>query len=77
MTNQNKVTVINLAHEVSDAAVERVRRLVDNVLSRNPNWSGAEIEIERDDFTWVDCSDELDGSMLLASVVRAIDGERD
>lgn len=76
MTKQNQITVVKVAFDVSDEAVERVEKIVDDVLMRDPNWNGSQIEIERDDFTCVDCSDEVAGAVLLSKVQRAIDAEQ-
>lgn len=71
------MTRIQIAHEVPDAAVSRVRAMLDEAALRNPNWNGAEFTIERDDFTCIPDDESADACALLAEVQRAIDGRDD
>lgn len=69
------MATIKVAHNVSDAALARIESVVENTLNYDCNWNGANIEIERDDFTCVECTDAVAGAQLLSQVNRAIDGE--
>jgi hypothetical protein len=69
------MTTIQIAYEVSDAAVARVEALLAEVAATNPNWNGAEFEIERDDFTCIPGSESADAVILLGQIHRAIDGQ--
>lgn len=53
------MTTIKVAHNVSDAAIARVEAVVEKTLNYDCNWNGASIEIERGDFTCVDCDDAI------------------
>jgi hypothetical protein len=68
------MAVLKVSNDVSEAAMERIEAIVEKTLNYDPDWSGAEIVIKRDDCTCVECSDEVAGSQLLAKVNRAIDG---
>lgn len=68
---------IQIAHEVHNAAVDRVRAMLDDTARRNPNWNGADFTIERDDSTCIPDDDSADACALLADVQRAIDDHDD
>lgn len=69
------MTTITLAYEVTAEAAARVEAALADTAMRDPNWNGAEFQIERDDFTSVECNDEYAGTSLLHSVIfPAIDG---
>lgn len=68
------MTVVKISHEVPADAVARVRSLLDLVEMREPSFNGADIRIERDDFTCVECDDQIAGADLLQRVYAAIDG---
>jgi hypothetical protein len=77
LTNQTKprkktMAILKIAHDVADAAVVRIESLVEKTLNYDCNWNGATIEIERDDFTSVECSDDIAGSQLLSQVNQII-----
>lgn len=71
------MTIIQIAYEVPDAAVDRVRAMLDDAARRNPNWNGADFTIERDDSTCIPDDDSADACALLADVQRAIDDHDD
>jgi len=66
------MTTIQIAYDVTPAAVERVRTLLDDVALRDPNWNGAEFVIERDDYTCIPDRDDADACALLASIHHAL-----
>ena len=66
-------TVIRIAYEEDQAAVQRVQVLLDGVALTDPNWNGAEFEIVRDDFTCMD-DERYDAAALLARVQGALAG---
>ena len=68
---------IKLAHEVSEEACARVEAMVAHKLLYDCNWSGGQVDIEVDDFTCVDCDDELAGSLLLIAVNKAINDQHE
>jgi hypothetical protein len=70
------MATVKVSHNVSESALERIEQVVERAMNYNPNWNGVDIKIERDDFTCVDCRDEVAGAQLLAEVNRAI-GTRD
>jgi hypothetical protein len=66
--------VIQLAHEVSPEALARVEALLDKTALWDPNWSGADFTIQRDDYTCLPDSNTLKGAQLLNNIQRAILG---
>ncbi len=69
------MTTIKVSYNVSDSAIARIEAVVEKTLNHDCNWNGASIEIERADWTCVECNDEADGVLLLAKVNQAIDQE--
>ena len=69
------MATIQIAANISAEAFARVQALAAETEKTNPNWNGADIRVERGDFTCVEDADELAGSALLHAVHRAIDGE--
>lgn len=69
------MAIARVSHSVTDAALARIEAVIEKTLNYDPNWNGASIAIERDQFTCVECSDELAGLQLLAKINQAIDGE--
>lgn len=65
---------IRLDHKDFAKAVE-VRAMAERITRLWPELGGADILIERDDSTSVECGDEILGAQILSSVRRAIDGE--
>lgn len=70
-----EMAIVRVSHNVSDAALARIEAVIEKTLNYDPNWNGASITIERDEFTCVECSDDLAGAQLLAKINRAIDPE--
>lgn len=66
---------VYIARQESAATVERVRKLLDD-LKWGPdiNFQGLDFELERDDYTWVDWSDKLNGTALLCMVQDTVSG---
>lgn len=54
-------------------AQSEVASFIERETFITPNLSGADIRIERGDYTWVDGADALIGAQLLADVRHAID----
>lgn len=48
--------------------IEAIKKLADDEMHRNPNFSGHSISVEAGDFTSVDGPDEYTGAQLLSSV---------
>lgn len=71
------MTTIQIAYEVSDEAVARVEALLCEVAMRDPNWNGANFQIERDEFTCIPDDESADAVILLRQIERAICGEDD
>ena len=69
------MTTIQLAYEVSPAALARVKALLEEVALHDCNWNGADFRIVRDDFTCIEGADEINATALLNQIYRAIDGE--
>lgn len=68
-------TIIQIAHEEPKEAVERVRALLEEVAMRDPNWSGAVFEVERDDFTCIPGDDSIEAVALYGRIQSALIGE--
>jgi len=70
------MATINIAHKESAEAVERVRNALQKVVWTNATWSSTRFEIARDEFTRIDCEDEIAGRQLLhEAVFPALRGE--
>lgn len=65
---------IHIEDSASQEAVDRVRAHLDEVVLRDINFNGAEFEIERDDFTWID-AEGYDAAALLNNVQRILSAE--
>lgn len=68
------MTTINIAYEVPAATVAVIEAHLADTAMRNPNWNGAEFNIERDDFTSID-EDGYDATALLYEIFAIIRGE--
>ena len=68
---------IQIAYEVPAAKVEEIRAHLDEVAMRDPNWNGAEFDIERDEYTCIPDDDSADAVRLFAQIQRIIDGRTD
>ena len=66
------IIIIYVQHEAPAAAVARVEALADDVAQRDADFNGADIRVRRDDFTWVEDSNELRGAKLLRRVEAAL-----
>ena len=66
-------TIIRIAYEADQAAVQRVQSLLDEVTLSDPNWNGAHFEIERDDFTSMD-DQSYNAAALFARIQSALAG---
>ena len=65
--------MINVTLGSSDSKhIESIRELCSNLVDRDVNFNGAQIEVWQDNFTSVDDSDEIRGSQLLAAVYGKI-----
>lgn len=70
------MAMIYIAHkDATENTMRKIRELAEETMLRNPNWNGADIKVETDDHTWIDCSDEIAGAQLLSDVVDVIRGE--
>lgn len=58
------MTIVTIAYEVSDAAVEKIQALLDNETTYNVNFAGEIFSIERGDFTCIDAEDAEYVSLL-------------
>lgn len=75
LTGEKTMRTVYIARQESAATVERVRKLLDD-LKWGPdiNFQGLDFELERDDYTWVDWSDKLNGTALLCMVQDIVSG---
>ena len=70
------MTTLYLAHGIDSAIVSKIADMVGHERLYNPNWSGADIKIVRDDYTWLELHDETIGAhQLFAQVHNIINGE--
>lgn len=69
------MTTIQISREVSSDAVTRIQALLENEAMHNPNWNGAEFNVELADYTCIPDDDSADACQLLNQINRAIDGE--
>lgn len=68
-------TIIQIAYEETQEAVNRVRELLNETALRDPNWNGAQFEIERADFTCIPDRDDADAVILYGKILRALRNE--
>lgn len=66
--------IITLSDDTSLAAESAIRVYIDREMQINPALNGADILIERGDYTSVDGADEMIGAQVLADVQRIITG---
>lgn len=65
---------IHLARSVPDAVVEKIQEHLDWEIWHNPNYSGAEFHILRDDYTYIsNAADEIAAGMLMIEINHIID----
>jgi hypothetical protein len=65
-----------LAHGIDSSVISKVADMVDHEMLYNPDWSGADIKIKRDHYTWLELHDETIGAhQLFAQVHNIINGE--
>ncbi|MPQ71481.1 hypothetical protein [Pseudomonas sp. MWU12-2323] len=69
------MTKIQIAYDVSEAAVARVRALLEDVALRDSVWNGADFHIERADFTCMPDNDGDDADALFRKIQSAINDE--
>jgi len=69
------MATIQIAYEVSDAAVARVEAVLDDVAKFDSFWSGADFRIERADFTCIPDHDGDDAGRLFNKIQAAISNE--
>lgn len=67
------MATIKVAYDVTAKAFAAIEALAVETVENDVNWNGAEISVERDDFTCVDCKDEIAGTALLNKVYDLID----
>lgn len=67
------MATIKVAYEVSEKAFKAVEALAVETVETDINWNGAVIDVERDDYTCVECNDEYAGTQLLRYVYDVID----
>lgn len=67
------MATIKVAYEVSAENFAAIKALAAETVATDVNWNGASIEVERDDYTCVECEDEIAGAMLLTEVFGLID----
>lgn len=67
------MATIKVAYEVSAENFAAIKALAAETVATDVNWNGASIEVERDDYTCVECKDEIAGAMLLTEVFGLID----
>ena len=65
------MVTIHIDYAASKEAVARVRAYLDDLALRDVNWNGAEFEIERNDFTFID-AEGYDAAALLSDVQRIL-----
>jgi hypothetical protein len=68
------MTTLYLAHGIDSAVISKVADMVGHERLYNPNWSGADINILRDDYTWLD-DNSISSAQLLSQVHNIINGE--
>lgn len=66
------MATIHIDYAASKEAVARVRAHLDDLALRDVNWNGADFEIERDDYTWIEGGDSYKSAALLNDVQRIL-----
>jgi hypothetical protein len=69
------MATVQIAYEVSPAALARVKALLADVAVHDCNWNGADFRIERGDFTCLPDDDSADAVGLLGKIQAAIGNE--
>lgn len=60
---------VYIGFDVSQAAEARIAEMLHHEKLHNPDWSGADLRLERDEQTYVDGGDELAATQLLSKVM--------
>lgn len=71
----SSATKINIAYDVPAEAVEKIKAHLAEVAAFDPNWNGANFEIEREDFTCIPDDDTPDAAALLRTIFDIIDNK--
>ena len=61
-------TIIKIAYEIDEKVVSAIETHLETVPRSDVNWNGAQFIIERDDFTWIDGTDEINDTILLDQI---------
>ena len=61
-------TIIKIAYEIDEKVVSAIKTHLESVRLGDVNWNGAQFIIERDDFTWIDGTDEINDTILLDQI---------
>lgn len=70
------MTTINIAYEVSDKTVAKIREHLDHVALYDVNWSGADFRLERDDYTYIPGADSYAAVTLLYQIIEIIAADK-
>ena len=65
------MTTLHIAYEVNSVVLSKIVDLINYERLYNPNWSGADINILRDDYTWLD-NDSLCAHQLFSQIQNII-----
>lgn len=65
-------TTIKVSHDVSEETLASIELMAEREALHNPAFAGG-INVERDEFTCVDCENEYSGAELLSKVNRIVD----
>jgi hypothetical protein len=68
------MTTLHIGYKVSDSALSKIAEMIDYERVYNPNWSGANIQIMRDEYTWID-DDSINAIQLFSQVRNLIERE--
>ena len=69
--------IINIAYEVPDEIVEKIRERLDYALTHDINFVNETFDIVRDDFTCIPEEESADACSLLLAINDIIDGITD
>ena len=56
---------LNIAHEVSDAKVSKIKNFLNKEILYNENLNGANFEIQREDLTYIDDEDSNNKDLII------------
>lgn len=66
------MTTVQIARDVSDEAFQKIQAYLDDLVLTDPDWNGAEITLERDDYTCIPDNSSEDAMVVMVAINHII-----